>query len=188
MSNTHPGKQLYLCDGKIRQEVVPVCNSEESAFVKKPKRETGLWTSSWREKTRDSEWVEWCVGEDFGEPYKKSWWVLTPRSQLRLYVIESVGDLLVLLKEFPWETEAQRRLNAVNSTSHLDRYFAYIDFERLAQTYDGIWLTERGNDATHLSYPHGLNAWDVESVLWFRWCFSAVEQIAPPVPITEGTR
>src|SRR5579859_5289640 len=204
-----PGKQLHLSGDHTKPLAAPVRaveNSEESAFCKKPKRETGFWTSSWQEETQDSGWVEWCVSENFDEPYKRAWWVLTPAKTANLYIVDGLADLLTLLDQFPWETEMQQRMNAIleaswkemtldplmlrvmgpTLTTRRNRHRCYIDFERLAQEYDGIWLTEQGNCETHLSYPHDLSGWDCESILWFRWCFDHVERIETPSPERDG--
>lgn len=183
------GTQLHLCGSKpLREEVIPVKNSEDAAFIKKPGRGTGLWTSTWREETRDSEWVEWCISNDYGSPYAQSWYLLTPAETANLYIIDGVGDLRILLDRFPWETERTQMLNAEMRRVSLsmdygvltkEPLFRYIDFERLAREYDGIWLTSHGNGATHLSYPQDLNSWDSESVLWFRWCFTDVRPVEP---------
>jgi len=175
--------QLYICENPLREEVIPVENSEESAFIKKPKRETGLWTSTWREETQDSDWVEWCVGNDFGNPDGCYWYLLIPQTDIRLYTIDSVADLHRLLRRYPWVTERQQRMNAMMGSSH----FAQPDFESLAKEYDGLHLTERGNAVTHLSYPQDMNAWDCESVCWFRWKFAKVEMFRAPVKVQVNT-
>ena len=111
------GIQLHLSEvHALAENVASVENDPMSPFRKKPKY--GFWTSTWREETQDSDWVEWCRGQDF---------------------------------------------------------------EQLAQSYDGLRLTERGNSRLHLSYPLDLNSWDSESTLWFRWCFTAVEKIVPVI-------
>lgn len=167
------GKQLYITSEEtLNQAVIPVTNSDETGFIKKPAAGTGLWTSSWREETQDSGWVEWCRWENFGKPYEKHWHVLTQKDDVKLYKIDSLGGLRRLLRTYKWN---QPKWEEYGRTA--------IDFERLALDYDGVWLTEKGNAETHLSYPDDLNAWDCESVLWFRWCFSEVQRIAVPQPV-----
>ncbi len=193
-----PGTQLYTTNAeKLNEQVIPVKNSEQSAGIHKPEPGTGLWTSSWRESTRDSDWVEWCKASDYGSVDTRIWWLLTPNERTNLYTIESRFDLLDLLTRYTWETDMLKQLNEsigpmqealVYSWSEPfrrplpieRRHFAWIDFEKLAQEYDGIWLTEAGNASTHLSFPHNLNSWDCESILWFRWCFSDVTRIETP--------
>lgn len=167
------GKQLYITSEEtLNQAVVPVTNSDETGFIKKPAAGTGLWTSSWREETQDSAWVEWCQGENFGKPYEKTWHLLTPQEDVKLYVIDGLKDLNKLLRTHKWD---QPKWEEYRRTA--------IDFERLALEYDGLWLTEKGDAETHLSYPDDLNAWDCESVLWFKWCFTEVQRIETPQPV-----
>jgi hypothetical protein len=206
--------QLYLSDApEMKHEVIPVRNSEETAaMIKKPARHTGLWTSTWRQETQDSDWVEWCRGEDFGNPDGKYWYLLTPREDIKLYVIDCVYDLEQLLHTYPWTTPLLTELNERYKIMHLEYaekdalfvqmlteqtgiqlpsmnlpHYATIDFEKLSQDYDGIWLTEQGNAAVHLPWisEHDLNSWDCECILWFRWCFEHVETIKPVAAITE---
>ena len=170
------GKQLYITasDTLSDQTFVGVRNSQDMAFIKKPTRGTGLWTSTWREETQDSDWVEWCHGNDFGDPYKKNWLLLTPKDDIKLYMIDSLKDLHRLLRDHGYRDPIMEAVGIMKTT---------IDFERLSLEYDGIWLTEQGNQETHLSYPEDLNAWDCESILWFRWCFTEVQRIATPKPV-----
>ena len=165
------GVQLYITHSdELREEVTPVVNDPESFYRQKPTG--GFWTSSYREESQDSDWVDWCRGENFSDPDTMNWWLLTPHADCKLYTIRSLkgfnrclmeyGSPVPLAQEYP--SFAAKRV---------------IDFERLALEYDGLHLTERGNQETHLSYPNNLNAWDAESTLWFRWRFTQIEKISP---------
>ena len=202
-------RQLWLSETQdIKHEVIPVRNSEETgAVIKKPARKTGMWTSTWREETQDSDWVEWCRSEEFSNPDGCYWHLLTPKQDIKLYVIESVYDLEKLLLSYPWTTPLLTRMNEAYGMSYSSLFggmygdlaemrrpqiklprFAAIDFEKLSQEYDGIWLTERGNAAVHLPLhsEHDLNSWDCECVLWFRWCFEQVETMQPIKVVAEN--
>lgn len=169
------GNQLHISSSESisDQTFVGVRTDERTAVIKKPMSGTGFWTSSWREATQDSAWIEWCRDNDFGHPYDKNWFLLTPKKDVNLYVIDSFRDLQSLLCAYPWEHPKWREYGFRKIV---------IDFEHLSQDYDGLWLTEKGNEETHLSYPHDLNGWDCESVLWFRWCFTDVQKIAVSEP------
>lgn len=131
----------------------------------------GLWTSTWNAENKQSDWLEWCMSEDFDNPLEKSKWLLTPRPDCRIYTIDSLADLLHCIhSEYGYPCS----YNDIFAGMY-DRY--YIDFERMAQDYDAIHLTARGNAETHLSFPNDLNGWDVESTLWFRWCFDEVKLV-----------
>jgi hypothetical protein len=185
----------------MREEVTPVSNDEKLGFRNKPKQGTGLWTSTWRPETHDSDWVEWCRGDNFGNPDGKHWHLLTPKPDVNLYVIDSKNDLKRLFHLYRWEHPYLAQLNKQYEEmypEHKDNerlrktfltqvvtfhpepspFDMVIDFEKLSQNYDGIWLTEQGNGETHLSFPYNLYSWDCESILWFRWCFEHVETLA----------
>lgn len=183
------GKQLHLSKREtLRQEVIPVKNDEGSIYRKKPAQGTGLWTSSWREETRDSDWIEWCRSEEFGDIDAQSWFLLTLAKDTRLCVISSYYELTVTLKRFPLRHPrytSQLEMAAVSAGLSAD-HFTGIDFERLAQEYDGLHLTEEAAGALHLSYPLDMNTWDCESTLWFRWVFTNVERIEVQKPVVVG--
>ena len=172
--------QLHISSAKVLiEQIAPVKNNEKMVSIKKPEGSTGLWTSTWREETQDSAWVEWCAGENFGTPYTDHWYLLTSSPDSNLYVIDSVADFSRLLKLYHYECPLVQKMRAAGYAP------ATIDFEALSKDYDGLHLTERGNARTHLAYPHDLNSWDSESTLWFRWCFTSVKQIAPVIPVKE---
>ena len=165
------GTQLHISSAKaLIEQVAPVENEFDAYYRQKPKG--GFWTSTWREESQDSDWIEWCRGNSYYSTDESNiWWLLTPRPECRLYTIDSLRDFTGLLMEY-----GERPPIAYEIPLFADR--RVIDFEKLARQFDGVHLTERGNAGTHLSYPNNLNAWDCESTLWFRWCFSEVRQIA----------
>jgi hypothetical protein len=128
----------------------------------------GLWTSTWRTETEDSDWIEWCRGAQFGDVDSQEWYQLEPSSNARIYTIDSVVDLVALHNKYN-ETP-------VNYTSF---YESFIDFERLSIDYDAIHLTGNGECVTRFSTP-SLYGWDCESTIWFRWCFDAVTNCRMP--------
>lgn len=166
--------QLSLCGSLLREEVIPVENSEESAHIKKPKRDTGLWTSEWREDTQDSGWVAYLVDGDYGDPSARYWYLLAPCASAKLYTVNAAADLHLLLQQYRWNTLSQGRAHSL----YLD-YFRRIDFERLAQDYDGLHLTWRGYNSTR-GNCHNLDAWSCESTCWFRWKFESAQLLRTP--------
>lgn len=182
------GKQLHLSTGEtLRQEVVAVKNDEGSVYRKKPAQGTGLWTSSWREKTRDSDWIEWCRGDNFGEPEKQSWFLLTPAKDTRICTISSYYELAATLKRFPLTYAHVSQMELVDmSAGYFNEHFTGFDFERMAEEYDGLHLTEEAAGRLHLSYPVDMNSWDCESTVWFRWVFPHVERIEVQQPVEVG--
>jgi len=158
--------------------VTPVKNEGSASYLKKPQFNTGLWTSTYRESTQDSAWVSWCKKEDFGNPYGLRWYLLEPKHTARIYCIRGEAEAALLLKDYSWIDERVKSLYDVFS-EFASYTFTGFDFERLAQDYDGLQLTARGNVLLHNSLRCNMNAWDAESTLWFRWCFTRVEEITP---------
>ena len=119
--------QLYICDQQYRiteSTFVAPRNDPMRFYAKKPAIQTGLWTSSYVDGS--SAWVEWCEGANFGDPSEMSWVVLTPAENVRLYEIDSLEDLIRLLKEYPHLPPESMRSYL---TSLLE--FTSIDFEEL---------------------------------------------------------
>lgn len=143
------------------------------------------------EKVKQGEIYWYGTAEEICEGMDNSWSVNKVRKEIKELVDAGlIGQRLNEgMQQFDEESPIRSSIfedGWVNKTFKLP-HFVFIDFERVAQEYDGIWLTEQGNGATHLSYPHDLNGWDAESVLWFRWCFSQVERIETPVPVAVAS-
>lgn len=178
-----PLPRLQLFIGKEQpspEKIQPIVNRPDWM-----KPSGGLWTSSWNAEDYTSAWTEWCGDENFSDIYGLSWWLLVPRPESRIYQIDSLDDLERCLHS-PYGYQASYLEHMKRSLGRgYDKRF--IDFERMAHDFDGLHLTHQGNEETHLSVPNDLNGWDVESTLWFRWCFSAVRQIPTPTrPHTES--
>lgn len=152
-------KQLHITNAtSLIAAIAPLRN--ERAWIKP---DGGLWTSSYIDGSSD--WVSWCRSEGFGTPDKQNWFILTPAATARVRVIDNLSDLTGLLDEYG-KDKCHR--------TYKDRI---PDFERLAQHYDALHLTEEGQWATRNTDPN-LYGWDCESTVWFRWCFTAVESVA----------
>jgi len=111
----------------------------------------GLWTSTFRNGSS-----AWSEGAGHGE----SAYLLSPKPS-SVYSIDGIADLDGLVVQYA-------------------RDDGTIDWERLAQDYDAVSLTEDGLDACSQhsqSDMHSLSfsTWDCESTLWFRWRFSSCE-------------
>src|SRR5207249_2458169 len=133
----------------VQEKIQPISNGDgrSSIFVKPI---GGLWTSTWDTERQTSAWVEWCGGDNYGEPYKTQWWLLTPKTGIRIAVIDSLADLLVLLRRYPRQID--ERLSFLRTR--------YLDYERMSQDYDALYLTEEGQGQTHLSIQADLYGWD----------------------------
>lgn len=144
---------------------VPVSNR---VFVK-PKG--GLWTSTWLGEPKVSGWAEWCRSESFSIGDSRVW-LLTPKADARIANVDGMADLKALLLRYP-----------LHLGKAYDHFFQPLDFERMAQDYDGMHLTDEGQWATRLTQP-SLYGWDCESTCWFQWAFDRVEQ-GPTITVSE---
>lgn len=128
----------YGSEKFIPEKVLPVKND---SWVK-PK-EGGLWTSPIDSKWG---WKDWNDCEQFIDCDKRNSFTICLKSDAKIFVIDSLEDL----KNSPLRDGYNKRV---------------LDFELIAKKYDAIWLTEKGQNETHLSYPIDLYGWDCETVL-----------------------
>ena len=147
------------------RQFVPISNR---SFVK-PKG--GMWTSTWLGEPEVSGWAQWCRSESFSMGEHQTW-LLTPKPNLRIANVDGMADLKALLTRYP-----------LNRGKAEDQFFQYLNFERMAQDYDGMHITEEGQWDTRLTQPN-LYGWDCESTCWFHWVFDQVEQ-GPQTTILE---
>jgi hypothetical protein len=157
-------KQLHLSGANdLIEEVAPVKNS--SLLLVKP--QYGLWTSTWDEAGKTSDWVDWCVDASFGTPYEQQWFLLNVKPDARIYQIDNSHDLRNLFKSYRRQfTGPMAALNTLG----------YLDYEQISQDFDAIHLTAQGQQHARFGADN-LYGWDCESTIWFRWCFTSVEKI-----------
>lgn len=129
----------YGSDTYLPEKVLPVQNSK---WIK-PKKEGGCWTSPVDSKWG---WKDWNEGEQFAECNERNSFTICLKETAKIFVIDSLEDL----KNAPLTDGYSTRV---------------LDFEAIAKYYDAIWLTEKGQNATHFSYPLNLCGWDCETVL-----------------------
>lgn len=107
----------------------------------------GLWTSPINSKWG---WKDWCEMEGFRDCDKNNSFTLQLKDETKVFVIDSFQDL------------QNAPLITITSGNYKSQF---LDFELIAKTFDAIWLTEKGQDETRLTYPLSLYGWDCESVL-----------------------
>jgi len=105
----------------------------------------GLWCSP---TNSNWGWKDWCKIEHFRDCDERNSFKLKFKPNSKIILINSLSDLINLPKV---ESEYD--------------CLKHPDFELLATLCDVIWLTEIGQNETHLSYPNSLYGWDCESVL-----------------------
>lgn len=109
-------------------------------------------------------WKNWCRCEDFRTTSFDHWTKFKLKPGAKIIIIDSLHDLEEVLCNF----------------SIIDKAYRWslkpsIDFEKILQAgYDGVLLTEHGNEETHhpdqvcvngLEAYVDLNAWDCESMV-----------------------
>lgn len=125
----------------------------------------GFWTSTYMPAGDFMcDWHRWCFYERWGLTEDSVTWKLEPRDDVNVRVIDSEVDFNDLLDEFARTDSPVARLPKPN-----------LDFEAIAEEYDGLRLTAKGQKETRFTNP-GLNGWDCESTVWFDWVFTDVRR------------
>jgi hypothetical protein len=101
----------------------------------------GLWASP---LNSNYGWKDWCEAESFGDLSTN----FTFEFDGNVLIIDSFSDM----KNIPWSEPVQG-------------YYT-IDFEKIKEDgFDAVFLTEKGQNETRLTYPRSLYGWDCESVI-----------------------
>lgn len=130
-----------------------------------------LWTSTFTPQGEYcSDWIEWCVN-NMPEwlPYSEDkCWVLIPKDDCKIVVIDSMQDYLSVLNEY----------------SAVTKYGKMINYEKLSEKYDAIHVTTKAAydlrfiDSNRYPDIMSLYGWDVESTAWFRLCFKEIKRLS----------
>ncbi len=145
-------------------------NPVSEALCGRAKPTGGLWTC-----TLDDDgggWIRWCLDTDFQGPSFQLW-RLDPDPAARVYTIDTLEDLLRLCDRFPAVCDHPRDCAPLRR----DLADVWLGWRRVAEVYDAVHLTEKGQWRTRLSMPTNLYGWDCESTLWFRWAFTTVTDL-----------
>lgn len=117
----------------------------------------GLWASPYIENGKfKSKWHEFA---SYGLPNTiYNYGVLfNLKKNAKVYIIDTYEDFSNLLKDNKQSTELDELFNSPR--------FSFLDFEKLAKTYDAIFLTSKGERETRYFRRANLYGWDVESLL-----------------------
>ena len=151
------GPQLFCTRNKEFGKIEPVKNTK---FIKPV---GGLWTSTYTpEEEYQSAWIEWCIREEPEWIKDVNFFLLVPKEDAQIYVIDCYEDLEQLYSKFGISSEVG---------------LTVMDWEEIAKHYDGVMLTEAGQVHTRFSHPLSLYGWDCESTVWFRDVFEGVKKI-----------
>lgn len=158
--------QLFVGSMVELDKIKPIKNRPHG-FVKP---EGGLWTSTY-DPDCGSDWVQWNLGERYTgeireeEGANKIYYdccLLYPR-EADICIVDDFEDLEDIFYNYPFRSKGSFGMPE------------YIDYEALAQDFDAMHLTFRGQRETRMTHPLSLYGWDCESTIWFRDCFSEIE-------------
>lgn len=153
--------QCWLGKGYSLAKIDPIKN--KFGGVNKPLG--GLWTATFIDTTKISEWLQWCCSNG-----AKDWldgcayYLLTVKPQTRVYTIDSYADLQALIPKY----------GVIHPYRDNKKGYEYlINYEKFFRDYDALHLTDHGQRATRLPHfarvspPYSdLYGWDCESTLW----------------------
>jgi hypothetical protein len=157
----------------------------ENSFNYKPSF-GGFWTSTFIDLEHGSDWFQWGCREDYlprDIPLKS--WLLTPKTDLRIFVIDSYEDLVKLMSEFETDTSEIWGFKIDLPT------MKSVNYEKFSEKYDVLHLTKKGEKETSSLFvtefingslkfnkrEYTLNGFDCECSYFTRWCFDKVEFI-----------
>lgn len=151
-------RQLFEGSKPQKEKLNPVKNADWN------KPAGGLWTSCDLGNGM-SDWMRWCVYEGFRGPWFYVW-ELKVKPDARILVIDSLADLMNAYEMYPLQNTIGFRKKVLN-------------YEKMAQDFDGISLTSWGQRTTRFGDFSGLDlyGWDCECTLWLNWAFESVEYL-----------
>lgn len=156
------GPQIMVCEQQPNESRFTVIGGVEGRYLNKPTG--GLWTSSLKDGT--SGWIEWCLGEAFGDVAATPWWKMTPDPAAVILQVETMADYRAIMETYG---ELYSDADPV----------PVFNWSRIAEDgYAGLNLTEAGAVACRwggIEDGMCMYAWDCESTVWFSWAFESVE-------------
>lgn len=145
----------------------------------------GLWTSTFLGDTIGSEWIQWCLANEFGLPTNNIFhgYVLKPKKNLMIYTIDSLEDMHILFDEYGYKMYPVTEMEGIN-------------WQKMAEDFDALHLTSNGEAVTRHGFSffrditsslkpewqkktlRSFYGWDCESTYHFRWNFINQESIS----------
>lgn len=176
--------QLFVGREEPKQENM---NPIQNDVYEPLKPHGGIWTSTFVGEEYGSDWLQFALSIR-REKNPIQAWKLYPRADTRLYVVDTYEDLERLMESYRLDSLLLQEMPPFMRTNSL---LVGIDYEKLAEKYDGLHLTYRGQQKTRNNFSvrmengrletetktYTLYGFDVESTIYFRWCFEKVEQV-----------
>ena len=136
------GEFIHYGTKKFKCSLFKKATNDSYGWVK-PKHGTGIWSSP---NKSEYGWRNWCNQENFRDCNDEISFKFKLKHKSKIYIVDDVNDL----EKLP-STE--------------NGYFKGLDFIKIAQSYDAILLTEKGQRKTRHGYPKNLYGWDCECLL-----------------------
>jgi hypothetical protein len=161
-------KQIFIGrdKGHITDLLKPISNRRSTiwrpGFNLKPTG--GFWTSTY-DKKDVSDWARWCLWDMPEWVDGHDIFLLTPKPDVKLFIINSHADAIRLVKKYPFKQ---------NKKDIMGNHFLNPDWEKIKEDYDGVRLTHKGQVETRMVMEYSMYGWDCESTLWFRHVFNDI--------------
>ena len=146
----------------IRKELGHLYTPVKNMDFVKPRG--GIWTSTFIDNKKISEWCEWCRSNQNDWVKGYDWFKFHVNKDAKILLINGIDVVKYLRKRFPVK-------------SKIADMFAILDWEKISQYYDGVYLSQIAMRETHMPNDMKLSlyGWDCSSSLWFRNVFDKIE-------------
>lgn len=148
MNSMKPNREFIVYGKTIDERRFVKPHNGHNQFINKP--DGGLWASPTNSRWG---WRDWCLSEDY--PINLDVWTrfrLVPKARiLEIHCLDHLKDVF---------SRYGRRHPLLREV--------VLDWNLLRAHYDGVFLSEQGNNECHLPLELGapdLNGWDCESLL-----------------------
>jgi hypothetical protein len=164
------GKQLHV--GKLHptQKILqPIKNYIQCKAI------GGLYTSSYLGEKLGSDWIQWCLCNEFNIPVDNIWngWLLTIKKEANIFVVDSLEKMDFLYDRYGFTMFEGSNMEQIN-------------YEKMQKDYDGIHMTSHGEQVTRhggmfSSHPRitmrSMYGWDCESTHLFKDVIESIEEV-----------
>jgi hypothetical protein len=153
----------------------------------------GLWTSTYLGNDLGSDWIQWCLANEFGLPKDNIYhgYILEPKDNLMIYTIDSLEDMHILFDEYGYKMYPVTEMEG-------------IDWQKMAEDFDALHLTSNGEAVTRHGFSffrditselkpewksktmRNFYGWDCESCFHFKWNFKKIEPIVIMAKENDG--